>query len=58
MFPKVSFVMILVSGCLLLVASLVNFLSGNPINLWLIEAGAVFVLIGSAVLLFSRKNKG
>lgn len=56
MFPRISFVMMLCAGLLLIAASLVNTLSGNPVNKVYLAIGVVFALF-AALMLWLKKDK-
>lgn len=56
MFPRISFVMVLCAGLLLIAASIVNSYSGNPVNKVYLGIGIVFAVFG-LLMLFFRKSR-
>jgi LPXTG-motif cell wall-anchored protein len=48
--------MLLVSGLLLVIGSLINHLSGNEVNLWYLGFGLLMLIFSTAMLLFYKKK--
>lgn len=54
MFPRISLWMVLVSGILMTTGCLVNYLTNNPVNNWLLGLGLLMLIYGLAMILFYR----
>ncbi|MGI9035865.1 MAG: hypothetical protein ACR2GD_07475 [Pyrinomonadaceae bacterium] len=55
MFPKSSFVMMLVAGLMLVAAMAINFFSSNEVNMYYLGLGLILVIFSSAMLMFKKK---
>ncbi|MGI8555644.1 MAG: hypothetical protein ACR2LT_04735 [Pyrinomonadaceae bacterium] len=55
MFPKSSFIMMLVAGLMLVAAMAINFFSDHEVNKYYLGIGLLLVIFSTAMLLFKKK---
>ncbi|HRH40361.1 MAG TPA: hypothetical protein PKY82_01865 [Pyrinomonadaceae bacterium] len=54
MFPRYSLWMVFTSGALMIAGCLVNYFTGNQVNIWLLGLGLLLLIYGTAMLLFYK----
>jgi hypothetical protein len=55
MFPKSSFVMMIVAGSMLVIAMALDYYGGKDVNKFYLGFGLLMLIVGVAALLFKKK---
>ena len=55
MFPKSSFIMMLVAGAMLVIAMTIDFFGNKEVNKYYLGLGLILIIFSTAMLLFKKK---